>query len=535
MENQIYDIIDSWGKKYTQPARQFKTHPEIKQLALDFLKNNFNINENEFKGSQNNTVNSELYWFLKNRRTSFPICPITGKRTSYRDKGEYCKYSENVSSKDIEFIEKRKQSIKEKYGVDCSLQTNIAKEKSKETCLKKYGVPHHMMNQMIHEKCIINCQTDKAKEKRKQTCLNRYGFVSYQCTPENQVKATKVKRTKSYENLQRFKDYVKPLFTLEEWIEQKETYKWLDVQNNIEFESSYKGVIPTNHIYHKTDIEKFIIKFLDDNNINYEYGNRSILNGKEIDLYLPNFKIGIELHGLFWHSELFRTKNYHYEKYVLAKEKGIQLIQIFGDEIKYKPNIVISRLENKLKLFKQSIFARKCTIKEISFEEKCKFLNTYHIQGNDNSSIKIGAYYNNELIGLMTFGFNRFAKNNNNNEYELYRYCLKEGIKSTGLASKIFKYFIKKYNPYKITTYADLRWGDGNFYKQLGFKYIHTSLPNYFYFKSNQRYSRIMFQKHKLQKLLPIYDENLSEHDNMFNNGYLRIYDCGNNVYQWIK
>lgn len=254
---------------------------------------------------------------------------------------------------------------------------------------------------------------------------------------------------------------------------------------------------------------------------------------KEIDFYLYDFKIGIELHGLFWHSEMFRERSYHLQKYLLGKEKGIQIIQIFADEIIEHPNIVISRLKNKLDMFDRSIFARKCIVKEIDFKTKKEFLDTYHIQGNDNSSIYLGAFYNDELIGLMTFAKKRFGKKEEGS-YELMRYCLKEGIKSTGLASKLFTYFTRKFNPIKVITFADLRWSMNGFYPKLGFVYKHRSAPNYFYFKGNRRLSRQMFQKHKLAKILNIFDDKLSEHQNMLNNGYLRIYDCGNDMFEWL-
>ena len=46
-------------------------------------------------------------------------------------------------------------------------------------------------------------------------------------------------------------------------------------------------------------------------------------------------------------------------------------------------------------------------------------------------------------------------------------------------------------------------------------------------------HSRHKFQKHKLESILNIYDHNLTEAQNMFDNGYRRIWDCGNLVYIW--
>ena len=48
-------------------------------------------------------------------------------------------------------------------------------------------------------------------------------------------------------------------------------------------------------------------------------------DGKEIDIYLPDEKVGIEYNGLYWHSEKFKDINYHYDKYKFFKDNGINL------------------------------------------------------------------------------------------------------------------------------------------------------------------------------------------------------------------
>ena len=60
--------------------------------------------------------------------------------------------------------------------------------------------------------------------------------------------------------------------------------------------------------------------------------NKRLLNNKEIDIYLPKLKFGIEFNGLYWHSNKFINKNYHLDKLSIAENNGIYLIQIFEDE-----------------------------------------------------------------------------------------------------------------------------------------------------------------------------------------------------------
>lgn len=71
-------------------------------------------------------------------------------------------------------------------------------------------------------------------------------------------------------------------------------------------------------------------------------------------------------------------------------------------------------------------------------------------------------------------------------------------------------------------------------YKKLGFKHTHNSSPNYFYFNKNYlvRLNRMKFQKYKLKYNISKFDKNLTEWENMKNNGYDRIWDCGNMVFE---
>lgn len=256
--------------------------------------------------------------------------------------------------------------------------------------------------------------------------------------------------------------------------------------------------------------------------------DRSILDKKELDIYIPDKQLAIEFNGLRWHSEeMGKLRNYHLNKTNECLEKGIQLIHIFEDEWLEKSQIVKSRIKHLLGRTPGSIFARKCIIKEISNELASKFINKYHIQGNCSASIKLGLFYKNRLVAVMTFGKSRFNKKYN---WELLRYCTISNFNIIGGASKLLSCF-RKSNEGSIISYADKRWSKGNLYIQLGFKQLMDSTPNYFYFNDFKRYSRVSFQKHKLENKLDIFDKNLSEYENMLANGYSRIWDCGNKVF----
>jgi hypothetical protein len=253
--------------------------------------------------------------------------------------------------------------------------------------------------------------------------------------------------------------------------------------------------------------------------------DKKILEGSELDIYLPDIKLAIEFDGLYWHNELKKPINYHLDKTKTCLKQDIKLIHIFEDEWDFKPDIIKSMIRNKIGLIKNKIYARKCIIKEVNIKDSKEFLDYNHLQGNVVSKLKLGLYYNDTLISLMTFNEPRSAKSNVDIDYELNRFCNKLNINVIGGASKLLKYFIKKYKPKNILSYADLRWSNGDLYQTLGFTEIHRGRPNYFYVINGRRYNKGGFRKNKLLKMK--FDINKSEHEIMLGNGVYRIYDCG--------
>ena len=266
--------------------------------------------------------------------------------------------------------------------------------------------------------------------------------------------------------------------------------------------------------------------------------NKKLLKGVELDIVIDNKNIAIEFNGLFYHSENSgKHSRYHLDKTIMSENKGFKLIHIFEDEWMNKKDIVKARLRNILGVDNTKIYARKCVIKEIDSKIKSDFLNKNHIQGDDKSSIRLGAYYDDELVGVMTFS--KFRKslgysNNNNDEYELLRFVSNSVI---GLVSKFLKHFIKKYQPYKIISYADRRWSPialDTVYNKVGFKFIDSTKPNYWYTKNYKtREHRFNYRKDVL--VSKGYDSNKTEFEIMSELGYDKIWDCGSFKYELIR
>lgn len=290
--------------------------------------------------------------------------------------------------------------------------------------------------------------------------------------------------------------------------------------------------------------ELAIIDYIESLDMKVETKNRKILEGKEIDILIPDKNIGIEVNGNYWHSEKYKGKKYHIGKTILAESKGLRLIQIFDDEWNEHEDIVKSKIRHILGIDSnlQRIYARKCTIKEIDVKVKNEFLNNNHIQGADRSDIKLGLYYEDILMSVMTFAKPRISMGSGGQkiayDYELSRFASNISYIVVGGFSKLFKYFERNYKWGNIISYADRRWSIGNLYEINGWINLHSTTANYWYVNKNtkKRYHRYTFRKQAIKDKFPeIFDPNKTEFEMMDQTEYFRLWDCGNIAYQYKR
>lgn len=283
----------------------------------------------------------------------------------------------------------------------------------------------------------------------------------------------------------------------------------------------------------KKEIKQIENKLYDNNTIKNEIIN-FILKTNEI---IPNNNFDISIKNLRLNFNIISLNDSDNKNYVIKTEEceqnGIQLIHIFEDEWVNKKDICKSRILNLLG-HNNRIYARKCKIVEVDKKKAKEFFENNHIQGNVNSKIVYGLEYNGELISAMSFGDLRknLGSKKTENSYELLRFCNKLNMSVIGGASKLFKHFIKEFNPLEITSYADRRWSMGNLYNELGFNFSHNSEPNYFYVINGERKNRFGYRKDILISKYGC-DPNDTERNFCFNKGWNRIYDCGTKVYKW--
>lgn len=221
--------------------------------------------------------------------------------------------------------------------------------------------------------------------------------------------------------------------------------------------------------------EKEIVSFIKNElNINIIENDRKIIKPYEIDVLLPDKRVGIEFNR---QNESLTAKipnNYHQMKSRLGIEKNVQIIHIFQDEWLFKCDIIKSMIKTKLGIFDKKIDIDGCIIKLITNKDKSNFLNANHIDGDSNCDIQLGVFYKKELILVC-------ALLKNKGSIEITRFCHKLNYITTHAFKAILEYIKINFTTKVITSIVDLRYSNGHLYEKYGFKEIETIEPDYWF------------------------------------------------------
>lgn len=247
-------------------------------------------------------------------------------------------------------------------------------------------------------------------------------------------------------------------------------------------------------------------------------------SGAQLDIYFPDRKMGIEVNGLYWHSEAApkpRSRHYHQQKVLEAREQGIRVVMIWEDQLRDKKDVVMGRLRSMLNPVK--IGARQCQLTGISRNEAASFLEQHHLDGSARGASRhLALSYKDEVLVVATFGKPRFGKERSG--LELLRLATKGGFSVQGGISKLLKGVGDK-----VRTYASLEWG-GDGYEKAGGVREGMTQPGYFYYNRSgaRRHHRLFFAPSVFQKNTGVeYDTSLSEEENAKKVGCYRCYTAG--------
>ena len=462
------------------------------------------------------------------------------------------KWGVDNPSKVEEIRDKAKQTMIERFGVEYALKSEELLSKSKRTMLERWGVDSPLKSKEILDKIRTNniekwgvdnpSKSEVIKEKIKNTILKKYGTLNLLEIDDIKDKIDKKNIEKwgvnhiSKNNIYREKYKIANHPNYIKYIENGFSLFKCDRDENHNFEVSIDNYItriksnstvcnPIGDLksIKEKELYSYICKIYDGEVI------QSYRDMYEIDIYLPKLKIGFEFNGLYWHSEEFKEKQYHINKTKYFKEKDIRIIHIWEDDWTFNVEIVKSQIKNWLNLSDNKIFARKCEIKLITDIKEIKsFLNENHIQGYVNNKISIGLLYKNELVGLMTFDNLEGRKKMGDGEWNLSRFCSKINTNIIGGSSKILNFFINKYNPKRIISYADRSWSEGDLYFKLGFKQVYITKPDYKYIVAEKRVHKSRYRKSNLKI------SDITEHKYTEMNNIKRIWDCGKIKFEMV-
>ena len=243
-------------------------------------------------------------------------------------------------------------------------------------------------------------------------------------------------------------------------------------------------------------LEKEIVDFIKELKIDIIENDRTVIAPKELDIYIPSKKVAIEFDGLYYHSELFVTKDYHLAKTNTCNEKGIDLIHVFEDDWIENKEIVKSMIKSRLGIYDRKIFARKCEIRVIDKDVAKVFFKENHLQGFASTcDLHLGLFYEDELVQAISITFNGWHDGN----VELTRMVTKSNTQVIGGFSKLVSYFCKTYNCSSLTSYVYKAWFNGKGYLASGFKIIKENKPSYSYILNKKRFHKSNFRKDKLK------------------------------------
>lgn len=499
---------------------------------------------------------------LKNRNKSLRL--VKTVEQSMSGIHEYMNDKSRMSAAQV----KRERTNTKKYGNPFPLQNDKVKQKLVSTNLKKYGVKNTAL-------------VPEFKEKRLETTRNRWGAENYTSSAyfrEEQLYKTfnetpYVKTVKEAVMLLTNKENGEisdDLHQLLRSIDSNGKFTLKDISKIVGIPYSYLDGAPgapgtinlqMNHdiIYtNRRGLENDIYEFVDSLGVNITSNKLyKELGGLQLDFYIPEYKLGIEFNGSYYHatdgSSRGVTKKYHQIKTKLARENmGISLFHIWEYDWNNttRKEIIKSQLRYKFHKGIKSIYARKTELKEISSKCAREFFNKNHIQGGEGSegTFRYGLFIGDELISAMTFG----KRYTGNHDWELIRFANKLNTSVVGGASKLLKFFEKNHKGEIIMSYANNDFGlseGSSMYSRLGFSYIKTTQPGYHWIKLKT--GEVINRQKVMPKNLVLYvegrrkppfinaskdfrkeNQNETEAEYMVRNGFVRVYNAGNDLYE---
>lgn len=420
----------------------------------------------------------------------------------------YCK-ANNITKTQDKINENISKNRKLEINSDQVQSLYVDQNLSQQECGDLLGCSSYTIGRRVKENKIEKekpYSPTNSETKRQNTCLEKYGVNNPSKLQEvqNKIAATCIER------------YGVPTYLMTEKCQNAAGHQKFSKPNN-----SFANFLDLNKIPYEREYK---IK-----NYSYDF----LINGTLVEIN-PTPTHNIKWKPFGDHNPDI-TKGYHKEKRAKAIENGKRCLMLWDwDNPLAIKNFFIST--------KEKIYARQCDIKVIDEISSKNFVEKYHFQGYAKAEITYGLFFKDELVSIMSFGKPRYNKNF---QWELIRYCSSKQI--VGGSSKLFSHFIQDKDPVNIVSYCDLSKFSGATYKKLGFKLLRTSSPSLHWFnvKTKKHFTDNLIRAYGVSRVVngcsPEQDEialNAATNDNytlMLLNGFLPVYDCGQQTWSWTK
>ena len=246
--------------------------------------------------------------------------------------------------------------------------------------------------------------------------------------------------------------------------------------------------------------------------------DRTILCGKEIDIYIPSLKIGVEFNGLYWHSENYgKFKTYHADKIQMCNTKNIMLINVFEDEWVNNKKLCEYRLKQICNIHNTNkVDFSKCDFNKVKDKKNIEtFVRKNTFINKTSFSSSLGMYFNDELIALLLF------KENNDNIIKIKCLAVSLEYDFNEVGGELLRFFIKNYTFKQLIFIGDKKWVSNisnNIYINNGFKihsYIH---PQKWYYNR----TLIPYKRYTQREYIK---------NNPSDKNWISVWDCGSIKY----
>lgn len=431
------------------------------------------------------------------------LCINEGKKQTVRDKygvdnvSKIAEVRDKISKANSseEVSERRRNTSMKNWGVDNPAKSEVVKAKQRARFLENYGVDNPMKDATVAKLMSDIMSNPEHVEAHRKHLFDKYGVT---CT--NAIPGVREKMIQTT-----MKNHGVPYYVLS---------------------PEYLRPEKSNVI---SQINKAVADKLNSQEIFTEFECR--IERKCYDIHILDTNVLLEIDPTYTHNAVGNhwdkngmDKYYHRDKSQLATNNGYRCIHIFDWDN-------LDKIVNMLKP-KENVYARNCIIAEIDYNTASKFETEYHLQGDcRGQKICLGLYHKGELIQVMTFGKPRYNKKY---QLELLRLCTHCNYRMVGGAEKLFKYFVRKYNPQSIISYCDLSKFTGDVYQRLGFKHQYSTEPSKIWSRGKDKVTNNLLMQRGYDQLFGAdYGKGTSNEQLMLENGWLPVYDCGQAVYTY--